>query len=99
MTGPNRTTANATSSSRVRGRGWAYTGAIIGGLISLAANVAHSFVAPTGAAAGWAPQPGAVVGSMVWPILLFVGVEILVNSRWPKGFWYVVFRFGGLLPI
>lgn len=82
-----------------RGRGWATTGALLGGLISLAANVAHSFVAPQGAPADWAPKPGAVVGSMVWPILLFFGVEILVSVRWPKGFWIAVFRFGGLLPI
>jgi hypothetical protein len=103
MTGPNTTTAigsaASTSSIRVRGRGWAYTGAIIGGLVSLAANVAHSFVAPAGAPANWAPQPGAVFGSMVWPILLFFGVEILVSSKWPKGFWWAFWRFGGLIPI
>ena len=28
------------------GRGWAYTGAILGGLVSIAANVAHSFLPP-----------------------------------------------------
>lgn len=82
-----------------RGRGWAYTGAILGGLISIAANVAHSFVAPPGAPANWAPKPGAVIGSTFWPILLFIGIEILARVRWPQGFWFTVLRFGGLLPV
>ncbi len=41
---------------RVPGRGWAYTGAILGGLVSIAANVAHSFIPPHGSPADWAPR-------------------------------------------
>ena len=81
------------------GRGWAYIGVLVGGGISIAANIAHSFVPPAGALASWAPQPGAVIGSMFWPILLFVAVEILVRVAWPQGFWYALLRLGGLLPV
>jgi hypothetical protein len=85
--------------TNTRGKGWAYTGALVGGGISIAANVAHSFVPPATAAADWRPQPGAVIGSMFWPILLFVAVEILARVMWPKGFWWGALRFGGLLPV
>jgi hypothetical protein len=82
-----------------RGRGWAYTGALLGGAVSIAANVAHSYVPPTGAPAGWTPQPGAVIGSIFWPVFLFIAVEILARVVWPTGGWWALLRFGGLLPI
>jgi len=81
------------------GRGWAYTGAILGGLVSVAANVAHSFIAPAGAPSGWSPQPGAVVGAIVWPVFLFVAVEILARYTWPAGGWWTLLRFGGMTPV
>lgn len=31
------------------GRVWAYVGAVLGGTVSIAANVAHSYVPPDGA--------------------------------------------------
>jgi hypothetical protein len=34
------------------GRGWAYLGAILGGGVSVAANIAHSYVRPEDALAG-----------------------------------------------
>jgi hypothetical protein len=81
------------------GRGWAYTGAILGGLVSVAANVAHSFIPPTGASAGWHPEPGAVVGAIVWPVFLFIAVEILARVAWPAGITWRLIRWGGLLPV
>ena len=30
----------------ISGRGWARTGLVLGGLVSIAANVAHSFIPP-----------------------------------------------------
>ncbi len=81
------------------GRGWAYAGAILGGLVSIAANIAHSFIAPHGAPADWAPEPGAVVGAVVWPVFLFVAVEILARVRWPQGWGWQITRWGGLLPV
>jgi hypothetical protein len=81
------------------GRGWAYVGAVLGGSVSIAANVAHSYVPPTGAPADWAPQGGAVVGAIFWPVALFVAVEILARVAWPTGRRWTALRFAGLLPV
>lgn len=92
-------------SSRISGRGWAYFGAILGGAVSIAANVAHSYVPPAvpdGAPplpADWTPQTGAVVGAIFWPVALFVAVEILARVAWPSGRRWSVLRFGGLVPV
>jgi hypothetical protein len=84
-------------------RAWAYTGAILGGGVSIAANIAHSYVPP----AGWTPtngqsyhpQLGAVIGAVVWPLALFVAVEILARTPWPTGWRWVVLRGLGLVPV
>jgi hypothetical protein len=83
----------------VSGRGWAYIGAALGGTVSIAANVAHSYIPPTGAPADWTPQTGAVVGAIFWPVALFVGTEIFSRVVWPSGRAWVALRFGGLLPV
>ncbi len=85
--------------TRKPGRGWAYIGAILGGSVSIAANIAHSYIPPTRAAAHWAPEPGSVIGSVFWPIALFVAVEILTRIPWPTGRGWTFLRFGGLLPV
>jgi hypothetical protein len=84
---------------KVAGRGWAYTGTILGGASSIAANVAHSFVPPAGAPADWQPQYGAITVSMAWPIFLFVAVEILIRVQWPQGLGSHLLRWCGLLPV
>jgi hypothetical protein len=81
------------------GRRWAYIGALLGGGVSIAANVAHSYVPPAGAPADWAPHAGAVVGAVFWPVALFVAIEILARVAWPDGRRWVLLRFGGLLPV
>jgi hypothetical protein len=86
-------------SASVTGRGWAYTGAILGGLVSIAANIAHSFVPPQGAPADWEPQSGAVVGAVFWPIFLFVAVEILARVSWPHGTTWWLLRWAGMVPV
>jgi hypothetical protein len=78
---------------------WAYVGTIVGGLASLAANVAHCYIPPAGAPAGWTPEPGAVISAVFWPVALFVAVEILVRTPWPVGRWWKAARFGGLVPV
>jgi Protein of unknown function (DUF2637) len=83
----------------ISGRGWAYCGASLGGAVSIAANVAHSYVPPTGAVPGWTPPAGAVVASVFWPVALFVAVEILARITWPAGHRWTLLRFGGLLPV
>jgi hypothetical protein len=80
-------------------RGWAYTGATLGGLVSVAANVAHSYVPPAAAPAGWRPETGAVVGAVFWPIAVFVAVEILARTAWPSGAGWTLVRYLGLLPV
>lgn len=83
----------------VNGRGWAYGGAGLGGAVSVAANVAHSYLPPAGAPAGWRPELGAVLGAVFWPVALFVAVEIFARVSWPAGKRWVALRFLGLLPV
>ena len=88
----------------IRGRGWAYLGAVLGGAVSVAANVAHSYVPPATLPAGtdasaWSPEPGAVLSAVIWPVFLFVAIEILVRIPWPDGRRWQLVRFGGLLPV
>lgn len=81
------------------GRTWAYTGAVLGSAVSVGANVAHSYVPPAGAPPGWAPQPGAVLGSVFWPLAVLVALEILARVDWPDGLQWLVVRWGGLAPV
>ena len=83
----------------VSGRRWAYTGAVLGGLTSVAANIAHSYVPPQQASSGWAPKPGAVVGAIVWPVFLLVAVEILARVAWPHGYTWQLLRWLGMVPV
>ncbi|MDQ1675712.1 MAG: hypothetical protein QOC93_856 [Actinomycetota bacterium] len=81
------------------GRGWAYGGLLLGGAVSIAANVAHSYVPPPGAGAGWAPHGGAVVSAVFWPVLLLVAVEVMARTPWPGGWQSIALRFAGLPPV
>jgi hypothetical protein len=91
-------TASMTT-ARVAGRGWAYVGALLGGVVSVAANVAHSYVPPAGAPVGWTPHLGAVVGAVFWPVAVFVAVEIFARTPWASGSRWVALRWLGLLPV
>jgi hypothetical protein len=84
-----------------RGRFWAYLGLVLGGGVSIAANVAHSYVAPTKLPPGvtldtWQPELGAVVSAVFWPVALFTAIEILARVRWPSFWWAHALRWGGL---
>lgn len=81
------------------GLGWAYAGVALGGAVSVAANVAHSFVPPPGAPGDWRPMKGAVLGAVFWPIALFVAIEILARTAWPAGVTWRFVRLAGLLPV
>lgn len=81
------------------GRGWAYTGTALGGLVSIAANVAHSYVPPVDAPRAWRPALGAPLLAVFWPVALFVAIEILTRIDWQTGWRYVLLRFGGLIPV
>ncbi|MFY1596172.1 DUF2637 domain-containing protein [Micromonospora sp. WMMD737] len=103
--GPNITTAPA--ATRSAGRGWAYVGVILGGVVSIAANVAHTYLPkpPEGAPAGWTPAPDwspsplAVAFSVFWPVALFVAVEILTRIPWGEGLRWFMARIVGVLPV
>jgi hypothetical protein len=93
------TTPTTTTIATRSGRGWAYTGGISGGLVSIAANVAHSFIPPKDAPTTWTPEAGAVVGAVVWPVFLFIAVEIMARVLWPHGPVWRILRWGGMLPV
>jgi hypothetical protein len=81
------------------GRFWAYVGSTLGATVSIAANIAHSYVPPEKAPADWVPQPGAVVGAIVWPVFLFIAVEILARVAWPDGVTWQLLRWAGITPV
>lgn len=81
------------------GKRWAYSGVVLGGGVSVAANIAHSFVPPEGAAPGWGPHFGAVALAAFWPAALFVAVEILARVGWPDQRRWSLLRWGGLVPL
>jgi hypothetical protein len=81
------------------GRAWAYGGTILGALVSIAANVAHSFVAPADASATWRPPTGEILFAAFWPIALFVAIEMLARVAWREGWRFGLLRFGGLVPV
>src|SRR4051794_20252891 len=81
------------------GRAWPYAGLILGGGVSVAANIAHSYVPPPAAAPSWAPSPGAVLLAAFWPAAVFVAVEIMARAHWAAGRRWVLVRWGGLAPV
>lgn len=81
------------------GRFWAYLGAALGGFVSIAANIAHSYVPPQGEPETWTPHLGAVIGAVFWPIALFVATEILTRVAWPTGLVWQALRWLGMLPV
>jgi hypothetical protein len=85
------------------GRRWAYLGAALGGTVSIAANIAHSYVPPKELAPqlaqGWSPNLGAVIGAVFWPVALFVATEILTRVAWPSGRVWWLLRWTGMLPV
>ncbi|GFJ91058.1 DUF2637 domain-containing protein [Phytohabitans rumicis] len=72
---------------------------MLGGAVSIAANVAHAQVPPKDALPGWAPEPGALVSAVFWPLLLLVAVEMFARISWPSGWRWLLLRVGGLLPV
>ena len=81
------------------GRRWAYLGAALGGFVSIAANIAHSYVPPVDAGVDWSPRAGAVAGAVFWPVALFVATEILTRVAWPAGRVWWLLRWAGMLPV
>jgi len=65
-------------------RRYAVGGMVGGALTSIAANVLHTFVPPDDwpKSAEYAPEVGAIVGAIVWPLALLVASEVLARKRW-----------------
>jgi len=72
---------------------WIYTWLtfVAGITLSIAANVEHSFVTAAGE-----PPAGVVIASAVWPILLYLTTEVLARVQWPRRWYYLLIRWGGV---
>lgn len=81
------------------GRSWSTFGFAIGIGASIAANVAHSYVRPAHAPAGWAPQPGAIVAAAFWPIALVISIEVISRVQWPHRWYWALIRYVGLSAV
>ncbi|HEV7651319.1 MAG TPA: hypothetical protein VGP26_24480 [Actinophytocola sp.] len=73
----------------------AWLGFWFGALMSIAANVLHTWLPAATMPAGWAPGVAPQVGAAVWPIALLLSVEVLSRVAWRSGFWWWLARYGG----
>ncbi|GGM64203.1 hypothetical protein GCM10012275_38440 [Longimycelium tulufanense] len=78
------------------GRLVAWTGFIFGSLVSIAANVLAAWLPPPSANADWTPTLAAQIGAAVWPTALLLSVEVLARVRWPRGWAWILARYGGV---
>lgn len=83
------------------GRPWAYVGSLTGGAVSIAANVAHTYMPPAGTPAGavYHPHSFAVVVAVFWPFAVFIAIEILARIDWPTATSSTVLRMAGFVPL
>lgn len=86
------------------GHGFAYLGASVGAVVSIAANIAHSYLPPNPLPEGvtpdtWKPEFGAVLSAVFWPVALFIAIEVLVRVPWPDAWYWWAIRILGLVPI
>ncbi|MCM2417674.1 hypothetical protein [Streptomyces sp. RKAG293] len=68
-------------------------------MASIAANVAHSYLRPSKAAATWTPQAGAIVAAAFWPVALLISIEVISRVHWPDGWLWKLVRHGGLTAV
>lgn len=81
--------------SAVGGRLVAWAGFVFGSVMSVAANVLHTWLPAADRPPGWSPAVAAQVGAAVWPIGLLLSVEVLSRVRWPRGWQWMLARFAG----
>ncbi|MGH3860279.1 hypothetical protein, partial [Actinokineospora sp.] len=77
------------------GRFVAWAGFVFGSVMSVAANVLHTWLPADRLPQGWAPGIAAQVGAAVWPIGLLLSVEVLSRVPWRPGWQWGLARFGG----
>ena len=75
------------------GRGYARLGFGIGISASIAGNVAHVFVQNS------SPPFGAVISAGIWPVSLFIALEVIARVSWPNKLIYRITRYGGLTTV
>jgi len=79
---------------------WARGGIAAGAGVSIAANVAHSYIAPAGQdPETWDPPLAAVLGAACWPLALFLALEVLSSPLWPRGRWWWALRVALVGPV
>src|SRR5262245_7182823 len=88
-----------TASRMEPGRLWAWAALLVGGGVSLGANLGHSYIPPAGAAVGWSPSRWSLAWAAAGPILLFFTVKLLSHVRWPRGWRFALWRWFGALPV
>jgi len=79
-----------------RGLGWTWIGFLVGIIVSVSANVYHSYLIIRG-------QSVALVGplalSAFWPVALVITVEIIARVHWPEGWIWWTVRYLGLSAV
>lgn len=77
--------------------GWlvAWAGFVFGSVMSVAANVLHTWLPATHQPHGWTPGIAPQIGAAVWPIGLLLSVEVLSRVRWHSGWAWRLARYGG----
>jgi len=73
----------------------AWLGFAFGSVMSVAANVLHTWLPADDAPDGWTPGLAPQIGSAVWPIGLLLSVEVLSRVRWRAGALWALARYGG----
>jgi hypothetical protein len=72
-----------------------WAGFVFGSVMSVAANVLHTWLPAARMPSGWTPGIAAQVGAAVWPIALLLSVEVLSRVPWRRGRLWSLVRFGG----
>jgi hypothetical protein len=72
-----------------------WTGFIFGSVMSIAANVLHTWLPATTQPPNWTPGIAPQIGAAVWPIGLLLSVEILSRVKWPHTWPWHLARYGG----
>ncbi|GAA4625043.1 hypothetical protein GCM10023196_027670 [Actinoallomurus vinaceus] len=89
-----------------QGRKSAWAAFLMGVVVSVAANVAHTWhpAAATlktyaalhgGSTGGWHPELGAQLAAAFYPCALLLTIELLTRVKWPSGAAWAFARFGG----
>lgn len=72
-----------------------WTGFVFGSVMSVAANVLHTWLPAARMPPGWSPGIASQIGAAVWPIGLLLSVEVLSRVPWPAGWQWNLARYGG----